>query len=85
MSAATETHYSPQQVAEMWGVSDKTVQRMFEDAVGVLKISLPTLANGRKRKPRVKLRIPASVLERLHDQRAAGFRAEIKRGGRGVE
>lgn len=63
----------------MWGVSDKTVQRLFEDAVGVLKISLPTLSNGRKRKARVKLRIPASVLERVHSQRAGGFSLGVRR------
>ncbi len=57
---ATEQHYTIQQVADMWGVSTATVRRLFEDAPGVLKISMPRLLkNHRKPKPHALLRIPA--------------------------
>ena len=86
MSAAIEQHYSIQQVAELWGVSADTVRRLFEDEAGVLKIAMPSVSKRiRKHKPHVLLRIPASVLERLHTQQASGFRLEVQRGGRGVK
>lgn len=63
----TEQHYTPAQVAEKWGLSVKTVQRLFQDQPGVLALSLPQIRNARKRKET--LRIPESVLERVHQQR----------------
>jgi hypothetical protein len=75
MTQATEPHYSTQQVADMWNVSTKTVRSLFEDAPGVLKISMPQLLkHNRKHKPHVLPRIPATVLEQLHSQQASGFR-----------
>jgi hypothetical protein len=75
MSAqATERHYTTQEVAEMWGVSTATVRRLFEDAPGVLQISFPRVVKGRKHRPHVLLRIPESVVARLHDQQSSGFR-----------
>ena len=77
---ATEPHYSTQQVADMWSVSATTVRRLFEDAPGVLKISMPQLlTHNRKHKAHVMLRIPATVLEQVHSQQAGGFRLEVKR------
>ena len=72
---AFEQHYTVQQVAELWGVSEATVRRLFEDAEGVLKISMPRVLkiSARKHKPHVLLSIPASVLERIHGQHARGF------------
>ena len=74
---ATERHYTVQEVAEMWSVSEEKVRRMFQDVPGVLKIGFPGILPGRKR-PHVTLRIPASVLERFHQERSAGFRLEIQ-------
>lgn len=77
LTLATETHYTPQQVAEMWGISEATVIRIFQDEEGVLKLSLSRGLTGR-RAPRVSLRIPASVLERVHEQRSAGWSSKIQ-------
>jgi hypothetical protein len=68
---ATETHYSPKQIAKMWGVSEDTVRRSFEDYPGVLKFSARRLS-GRGRH-RVTLRIPESVLQQFHAERSRGF------------
>ena len=66
---ALEKHYSPTQVALMWGVSESTVRRLFEDQPGVLKISMPRLIKSkRKHRPHVRLSIPESVLARVHEQ-----------------
>lgn len=72
---ATERHYSPAEVAEMWNVSAETVRRMFEDCEGVLRIANPRRPGRRKR---VTLRISQSALDRLHQQRSAGFLSEVK-------
>lgn len=50
-------------------MSADTVRRLFEDAPGVLKISMPRLLkNQRKHQPHVLLRIPQSALEQVHTQ-----------------
>lgn len=83
---ATEQHYTVQQVAAMWGISDLTIRRLFEDDPAVLKISQPRLLkNVRKNKPHVLLRIPASAIERVHSQWTAGPRLEVQRRGRAVK
>ena len=64
---ALERHYSVKQVAEMWGVSDATVRRIFRDMPGVLKISCPRLVK-RKHEPHVRLSIPESLLLISHRQ-----------------
>ncbi len=80
-SIATERHYSVSEVAKQLNLSDKTVRRMFEEEAGVLKISFPRLLqSGRRHKPHVQLRIPASVLDRVHQQRSAGWSLEVKPG-----
>jgi hypothetical protein len=81
VTPAEERHYSVNQVAELWGIGDDTVRRLFEDIPGVLKISQPTLLK-RKRAPRTMLRIPASVLEAAHQQWSGRGGREVKRGGR---
>jgi hypothetical protein len=76
---ATERHYTPQEVAEMWGVSRETVRKMFMDEDGVLHFSFSkTLRRSAAPKPRTSLRIPASVLSRVHQQWSRGSGAEIK-------
>jgi len=69
----TERHYSVQQIAEIWKLSENTVRHIFEDMPGVLKIqSVPVLniKRERKRGPRVILRIPHSCLERAYQERS---------------
>jgi hypothetical protein len=74
---AAERHYTVPQVAELWGISEQTVIRIFQDEEGVLKLSLPRGLTA-KRAPRVSLRIPASVLDRVHKQRSAGWSSKIQ-------
>lgn len=81
---AIERHFSVQEVAELWGISDESVRRMFEDQPGVLKLSIPRLVQNRKHKPHVRLSIPLSVLTRLHEQWASGFSFKVQRRGRSI-
>ena len=62
--AATEPHYSPLAVAKLWGISVDKARRLFRDVPGVLKIGNVTTRCGKHEY--VTLRIPQSVLERVH-------------------
>lgn len=81
MTTATEKHYRPAEIAEMWGVGTNTVRRLFEDVPGVLRISQPTEVR-RKHAPHVMLLIPASVLESAYKQWSVRRVREVKRGNR---
>jgi len=71
--AALEKHYSPQEVAEIWGLSDDKVRRLFQDEPGVLKVGEPSQRLGRKLKRRYfMLRIPESVVIRVHQRLSFG-------------
>ena len=61
---ATEIHYSVQQVAALWGLSDQEVHNVFAAEPGVLRIGSDQSSTERRR--RVILRAPGSVLERFH-------------------
>jgi hypothetical protein len=58
-----DPHYSPQFLAELWGLSPSTVVRWFEDVDGVLKLS-KAARNGRR--TRIELRIPFSLAMRVY-------------------
>lgn len=62
--SVAEKHYTPQELAELWGVNVETIRNIFRDEPGVLKIS-----NGSKL--RTTLRIPLDVAERVHRRLAA--------------
>ena len=62
---ATERHYSVAEVAEMWALSRNAVRRLFQNQPGVLAIGEPRPKFGRRR-GYVTLRIPQSVLDRVH-------------------
>ena len=64
-AAHAERHYAVAEVAEMWNLSTDKVRELFENEAGVLVIG--------ERSPRFKrryitLRIPQSVLERVHSR-----------------
>jgi AraC-like DNA-binding protein len=65
-SVALERHYSVTEVATMWGLSERTIKKLFEDEAGVL-----TWGHGDTLKKRCyrTLRIPESVLIRVHHRR----------------
>ena len=60
-----ERHYSVVEIAEMWGLSSGVVRRIFQNEPGVLAIGEPRPRFGRRR-GKVTLRIPQSVLERVY-------------------
>lgn len=58
-----EKHYTPAELAELWGVSVQTIRELFKSEDGVLKIGSDGTRNRRAYKT---LRIPESVAERVH-------------------
>ena len=62
-----ERHYSVGEIAERWGLSEKTIRRMFENEEGVLQWGRPET---RRKRGYITLRIPESVLLRVHRERA---------------
>lgn len=66
---AAEKHYTVKEIAEAWSVCEDTVTAIFRDQPGVLKLSRRPLTSRRKRQY-VTLRIPASVLDRVHAERS---------------
>ena len=63
-----EKHYTPSELAEMWGVSVQVIRDLFRREEGVLKLG----SNGtRSRRAYKTLRIPESVAERVHTRLSA--------------
>jgi len=61
-----ERHYTVEEIAAMWHLSKDAVRKLFRNEPGVFVYSNP---NPRIRKrPYTTLRIPQSVLERVHQQ-----------------
>ena len=61
-----ERHYSVGEIAERWCLSEKIIRRMFEDEEGVLKWGSPET---RRKRGYITLRIPESVILRVHYRR----------------
>lgn len=62
-----EEHFTPAEIAERWKLDAGTVVTLFRDEPDVVRI-----CNGKPGKRRkVTLRIPASVVERVHRARQA--------------
>lgn len=68
--APTEPHYTPEQVAEWWGLDPNSVRRIFRDEDGVLCFGRSV--STRSKRAYTTLRIPASVLERVHRRMLQG-------------
>jgi hypothetical protein len=60
---SVERHYSPAMVAELWHLDVETVRRIFQDQPGVVVLQAPAKKG---RRPYKTLRIPESVLDRVH-------------------
>ncbi len=63
---ALERHYTVAEIAVMWGLSEKTVRRMFQDEDGVLQWGIP---EQRHKRGYITMRVPESVLLRVHYKR----------------
>jgi hypothetical protein len=61
--SAFEKHYSVQDICELWGWSENTIRRIFQNEPGVIKIGSPETRYKRKR---WQLSIPESVVVRVH-------------------
>jgi hypothetical protein len=68
-----QPHYSVPEIAKQWRASDDTIREIFRDEPGVVRI-------GSSKKKTV-LRIPADVLERVHQRlqlKGQSRRSEVK-------
>lgn len=60
---AFENHYTVQEIAEKWHLSESLIRKLFRDEPGVLKIDAP---ERRFKRGYCTLRVPKSVAERVH-------------------
>jgi AraC-like DNA-binding protein len=58
-----EKHYSPEDVSSMWGISPRTVRRLFANEPGIIELGQP---DSIKKRRYLTIRIPESVLMRVH-------------------
>jgi hypothetical protein len=63
---ALERHWTVSEVAKTWGWSETKVREVFRDQPGVLQSRIRTLRA--RRRQNVTLRIPQSVVLRVHEQ-----------------
>ena len=68
--APAERHYAVAEIAEMWNLSPDKVRELFENEPGVLVIG--ELSPRHKRRY-VTLRIPQTVLQRVHSRLSSKF------------
>lgn len=68
--SAFERHFSVNEVAEMWNISDDTVRRLFRDEPGVLHIANP---HSRLKRGYEMLRIPKSIVLKVHEKLRSGL------------
>jgi hypothetical protein len=64
-SAHSERHYAVAEIAELWNLSSDKVRELFQNEPGVLVIGERSPCRKRRY---VTLRIPQSVLERVHSR-----------------
>jgi transcriptional regulator GlxA family with amidase domain len=60
---ALEKHYSVSELAQLWGLSEKSIRRIFAHEPGVIKWGHD---DSRFKRAYVTLRIPESVIQRVH-------------------
>jgi transcriptional regulator GlxA family with amidase domain len=63
-SATLERHFSVAEIAAMWNLSKDAVRRMFQNEPGVLVLG--DTSPRRRKRPYTTLRIPQSVVQRVH-------------------
>ena len=61
--AAFEKHYCVTEVAKLWGLSERTIRRIFSNEPGVFKWES---TERRFKRGYTTLRIPESVVQRVH-------------------
>jgi AraC-like DNA-binding protein len=63
-SCAFDKHYRVKELAKLWGLSTKTVQRIFGKETGVIRVA----NEGTGKRRYATLSIPESVALRVHDR-----------------
>jgi hypothetical protein len=63
LDPALEKHYSVMELAQLWGLSEKTIRRIFVDEPGVVKWGHE---ERRFKRGYMTFRIPESVVKRVH-------------------
>ena len=61
--SAFEKHYTPKELAELWGLSQGSIRALFRDRSDVIRLSRP---ESRFKRGYESLRIPESVAARVH-------------------
>jgi hypothetical protein len=61
--APAEQHFTAAEVAAIWNLNVETIRRIFQNEPGVMVLQSPTKKGKR---PYKTIRIPQSVLERVH-------------------
>jgi hypothetical protein len=64
---ADEKHYTPDELAALWGVSAETIRTVFRKESGVLRLANPN----EKKRTYVLMRIPESIAQRVHKRLSA--------------
>ncbi len=67
-----ERHLTVVEVAQMWGLHRSTIERIFYEEPGVLKLERPET---RRKRRYVTMRIPESVVGRVHERLRGGASA----------
>ena len=65
---AVEQHFQIPAIARMWGLSEDSIRSIFSGEPGVLVIARPGTSKKRKY---VSMRVPESVLHRVHRRLSA--------------
>jgi hypothetical protein len=60
------SHYTVQELATEWGVSEDTIRKMFEDEPGILRHGKSVNRRGKRRY--LSIRIPEEVAQRVHQR-----------------
>lgn len=58
-----ERHYSIDEISTLWGLSHKTICRIFQDEPGVIEFGT---GESRSKRAYITRRIPESVMKRVH-------------------
>ena len=72
-SPALERHFTVAEVAALWGLSQDAIRKLFEREPGVLALGNEQgNEQGQRKRRYITLRIPESVVERIHRQYSLG-------------
>ena len=79
--AVLERHLTPKELAELWGFSENTIRKIFQNRPGVVKLG-SSLRPGKR--TYISLRIPQSIADQVHRELSVAPSLEIKPGRRRV-